>query len=333
MNLKHAILHIYDINNDNFLFSQGEISLGDAFFTNYIEKVNGKMQASDCRYGTLEDEEWLKYLAEASEAFIDVTTRIAESIFGVMKDNSGIPKGDLLFYLYEDEESLNHYLGLIKLNFSNETTHNVAYENDQMVNQLIMNHNILPSFSQKIDEGILICLETKEYALVEKACKLEEEGRCYYFSEKILKVPVKKNVAENIREIKKVVEKISDRYQQDTFETKAATQKAVVESIGRFGGIDNSFIAEQLFPENIAAKEEYTEKIIEKEIAPVIEVNNAGRYEKKYSKQRFKLDNGIELSIPLDVYSNRDMVEFINNPDGTISVIIKNIDSIDSRFS
>ena len=28
------------------------------------------------------------------------------------------------------------------------------------------------------------------------------------------------------------------------------------------------------------------------------------------------MDNGIELIVPLDVYRNGDLIEFVNNPDG-----------------
>ena len=41
----------------------------------------------------------------------------------------------------------------------------------------------------------------------------------------------------------------------------------------------------------------------------------------------------IEITIPSDIYENKEMVEFINNPDGSISVLIKNIDSIMNRFN
>jgi hypothetical protein len=54
--------------------------------------------------------------------------------------------------------------------------------------------------------------------------------------------------------------------------------------------------------------------------------------EKKYGKQKLKLSNGIELIVPLDVYRNPDLIEFVNNPDGTISVTIKNVDEMINRL-
>ncbi|MCZ1331056.1 nucleoid-associated protein, partial [Enterococcus faecium] len=42
--------------------------------------------------------------------------------------------------------------------------------------------------------------------------------------------------------------------------------------------------------------------------------------------------NGIELIVPVDVYRNPDLIEFVNNPDGTISVMIKNVDEVLNRL-
>jgi hypothetical protein len=38
------------------------------------------------------------------------------------------------------------------------------------------------------------------------------------------------------------------------------------------------------------------------------------------------------VSLPLELYKDPDVVEFINNPDGTTSVIIKNIEKIKNLF-
>ena len=42
-------------------------------------------------------------------------------------------------------------------------------------------------------------------------------------------------------------------------------------------------------------------------------------------------DTGIEIKIPMEQYNSTDSIEFITNPDGTISVLIKNIGKITSR--
>ena len=50
--------------------------------------------------------------------------------------------------------------------------------------------------------------------------------------------------------------------------------------------------------------------------------------QKKMGKQTLKTDTGIEISIPIDQVRDGNAVEFINNPDGTISILIKNVNRI-----
>ena len=40
---------------------------------------------------------------------------------------------------------------------------------------------------------------------------------------------------------------------------------------------------------------------------------------------KLKTDIGIEITIPIDYFQNQDYVEFINNPNGTLSISLKNI--------
>ena len=46
---------------------------------------------------------------------------------------------------------------------------------------------------------------------------------------------------------------------------------------------------------------------------------------------KIKTDTGIEITIPVDYFNNEHYVEFINNPDGTLSIALKNIVKITNR--
>ena len=52
---------------------------------------------------------------------------------------------------------------------------------------------------------------------------------------------------------------------------------------------------------------------------------------KKFQKQPLTTDTGIEITIPMEEYKDPEKVEFITNPDGTISVLIKNIGHLSTR--
>ena len=53
---------------------------------------------------------------------------------------------------------------------------------------------------------------------------------------------------------------------------------------------------------------------------------------KKFSQQHLKTDTGIEIKIPMEQYENPDSIEFITNQDGTVSVLIKNINQLYSKM-
>lgn len=53
---------------------------------------------------------------------------------------------------------------------------------------------------------------------------------------------------------------------------------------------------------------------------------------RKYQTQHLLTDTGIELKIPMEQYKDSDRVEFITEPDGSISVLLRRIGHIQAKF-
>ena len=85
-------------------------------------------------------------------------------------------------------------------------------------------------------------------------------------------------------------------------------------------------IAQATFGDDFTVKERFREEAAKKGLTQrKVEVSD-NIESKIFKKQKFVTDSGIELSIPTDYLMREDIVEFRNNPDGTISVEIKNIE-------
>ena len=67
-------------------------------------------------------------------------------------------------------------------------------------------------------------------------------------------------------------------------------------------------VAEAKLPDVVAIEKEYAQK--------------AGR------SHKIKTDTGIEITFPSEYIENTDFIRFINNPDGTLSIELKNIGKI-----
>jgi hypothetical protein len=89
--------------------------------------------------------------------------------------------------------------------------------------------------------------------------------------------------------------------------------------------IDN--LAKGLFRDSFEIQKEYAENVRKAGVSTGITMEDA-YVEKHFRTQKIKTDTGIELNFPSEMFNNKDMMEFINNPDGTISILIKNVNKI-----
>lgn len=330
--IQEAILHVFDLNTNEPVYSFAGMSVTEALNIEYIQAMIEKVEdSSSMKDGFLvEDNPLLPILKQIDENFIDATRALTEKFYNITKLNPEIPPADLLFARVTLEEV--PCLGIFKLNYTDSLTHFVSYDEDVLSNQLVVNRTILPSKRQAIQEGCVINLETMEYHVIEKKHMITEEAeKRYYFSEMFLEDKPKPSLNENIAIIKKAVQKTSKAFSDEEYQVLAETKDALVHSMTEEQVIDHKVIADTIFKDNFAKKEKFYEEVKEMgyvDMAPA----DVGVMGPKYSKQKFKLNNGIELVVPIDIYKDPEIIEFVNNPDGTMSVMIKNIEKIKNLF-
>lgn len=330
MEIKKAILHIIDREAGSLICSQRELDLKEYAVKQYLDSVLKRLEKAEFKTGILQEtSEFALVLKNAELEFVEKSAEMAQMVFDSLSISEDAPSGDLLVVELEELNGVPKF-GLIKFNYKPSFTHHVTYLDDLMQNNIILNKTIFPSTTQRIDECCLINLETLELDIVEKKYSFEGQNRLF-FTERFLQIDPKPTVTENLKIIKKAVKEVANKYNEEEYVSMSQTQQAIFESIEEDGIISKEKIAEAVFETNESAKQEYFDIIEQTKFSEEIP-SNVPKYEKKYSKQKFKLTNGIELSIPADVFKDPDLVEFINNPDGTISVMIKNVEQIISKF-
>ncbi|HAQ0411893.1 TPA: nucleoid-associated protein, partial [Enterococcus faecium] len=241
------------------------------------------------------------------------------------------PSADVFVVLYELDTVM--YLSLLKVNYREAYTHFVEADEAGIDNRLILNRAILGAKTQKADEAFAVNLTDWTYELIEKKYEFSGKKELYFSGRVIESVPAP-SLEENVKVIQKVAKHLGKKFETEEFDIMADLKEAVYDTIEEKGRLDHEMIAEKVFKENITAKMAFKEEVQEQgfvpEAPPVKEVQEIS--EKKFGKQKFKLSNGIELIVPVDVYRNPDLIEFVNNPDGTISVMIKNVDEVLNRL-
>lgn len=330
MIIQKAILHVADREQDQLICSQKEFSVKSPAIAEYLQKIVQKFEKSDTKVGEFATEHPFFTQVEATyEDFVGGTTQMAQAYFDVFRQTEDAPNGDLLFLAFTDEGK--DAFALLKLNYKKQFTHFADYEDDQLVHTMIQNQAIFPAASSTIEEGFILDRHARTFRLKEKAYKIEGK-RVNYWTTLFLQTETTPTLRENLREVKQVVKKLASKYQEDEHQMLATVQRELVEKSENAEEIEPYALAEALFPDNFAAKSEYLSVAEEREWKETIPIPNRDQFEKKYAKQKIKLSNGIEMTIPLELYHDRKYVEFVNQPDGTMTVILNNIEEVLNKF-
>lgn len=333
INIKNAVLHILDTSINLPVLSNREFDI-DGEISEFLEKhllkilddtnikkaqfIGDINTVRDMCLAIKSDE---TYFAEASRA-------IANMIFDIMFKNIDVIPGDLiccLFYVNDEQ-----HLGILKLNYKTGFTHYVNQMEDGVSNSIIRHKTLLPTEGQKIDEAVLISLESGDIRLIERAYEING-AKEFYLSQYFLKCTTELSDNQKLKIIDKVTQKINKKYYDEDLDKVGKLKKVVSKSIEDNNEIRVETIAKEMFDTNLEVREEYIQEIqkaglLEESIQIPEKIA-----EKKYKTHKIRTDTGIEINFPLSYYDNRDMIEFSNNPDGSISIIIKNVSKITNK--
>ncbi len=108
-------------------------------------------------------------------------------------------------------------------------------------------------------------------------------------------------------------------------------KRIIKEEIEENGVISVEKISEKIYGTVPEIKEEFDAKMEKYHMQKTEVKPQSEKTTRKFEKQYLKTDTGIEINIPMEQYQDINQVEFITNPDGTISVLIKNINRISTR--
>lgn len=330
--LKQAIMHVIDRGFGDPVFSQVNLDLTNINIREYLEKKIEKLVSAQSKTGMLvADSKMAQLVKGAADNFEEVSKEISEQWFNIYKQSEDAPSADVFVVLYEDDAQ--PYVAMLKVDYHQGFTHLIGDQDGKLSNELIIHQSILSGKTTKADEGFSVNVDELTYQLMEKKYSFSGD-KMEYLSTKVIESAPIPSLEQNVKTVKKVAEKVAKQYDVPKFEVVNQVKEAVQESIEQEQAIDTGVISKHIFKDNISAQTEFNDSIAEEVEVPKMPVSKAVQEiaTKKYGKQKLKLSNGIELTVPLDVYQNPDLIEFQNHPDGTISVMIKNVEKVISKL-
>lgn len=323
--IKKAILHAFDPGNPELVFSPDLMELTPVML-DYVTKKVEKIYSDDAKRGILsEDNQFLNLITDDFLVSTQAVANFWREAF-VLSENQ--KQNDLLFVAYEIETQ--PHFAFIRLALRDSFSHAFDGTNGQI--KIAKTEASLPGVGSAADEAIAINLTTFAYHLIEK--RIKYNGKSYhYISENLLCEQPEISVNKAIKVIKKTAESVAKSFDDDAFAFSQKVQNTVFHAVEKQENLSPERLADQLFSDNLTAKLAFKDQV--KETIPdqiKFEQIPMDKIGKKLANQKLSLSNGIEMIVPQTLYEDAETVEFIQNNDGTYSIIIKNIEEIKNKW-
>ena len=323
--IHQAILHVLDTTLDAPVLSGGGMELTaekTAYLQNHIEKLLASDEIRQCR--PLPDSAFRNEL-EHNQDFIDLSCRIAGVLFDYMHAHTTIPGADLAVVDFTRDGA--PWLGILKLNYKNGYTHYTETVEGAPVNSIIQQRACLPTQSGKVEEGALVNLTDYSMRLLEKKYDIDGHKEFYLSS-----VVFQYTQAEPEKKKLQAIQEAAAQAVKDAYEDEPHADAQVAMLIAnQAADNDNQVSVEQVrqqlaeeYPLAAVPFDDYVEKseVLEEAAAPVTVTPARIR---RMEIRSIRTANGIEVKIPTELLNSDSELEFLHDPDGSVSLLIKNV--------
>lgn len=323
--IHQAILHVLDTTLDAPVLSGGGMELTaekTAYLQYHIEKLLASDEIRQCR--PLPDSAFRNEL-EHNQDFIDLSCRIAGVLFDYMHAHTTIPGADLAVVDFTRDGA--PWLGILKLNYKNGYTHYTETVEGAPVNSIIQQRACLPTQSGKVEEGALVNLTDYSMRLLEKKYDIDGHKEFYLSS-----VVFQYTQAEPEKKKLQAIQEAAAQAVKDAYEDEPHADAQVAMLIAnQAADNDNQVSVEQVrqqlaeeYPLAAVPFDDYVEKseMLEEAAAPVTVTPARIR---RMESRSIRTANGIEVKIPTELLNSDSELEFLHDPDGSVSLLIKNV--------
>jgi len=217
----------------------------------------------------------------------------------------------------------------LELTCKEEMVHHVSQNDGGIQNNLLVHQSVIPKASLKNACFFMIDMDKLNLTILEGMTSTIDDDT-FLYADKILECQTKISIKEAIKTAREVAEEIVEDHQLDKLHMIPAFERVIKETINEGEDLDMKEIAEEVFFEAPEARTAYVEEMKSLGIdKPVVNQNYVKMPLRK--SQKLVTDTGIEITIPLDYYNNKEFVEVQSGPDGRLSIQIKNIGNIENR--
>ena len=330
--INKAILHILDFNSNITVFSEAELELGSSsvatFLMKHVEKSYCDQNLKPGKFSpTSKFKAQLLAYGNGELSFVDFSVHIANLMYEAIAKSDKLISADLLVC----DLTINgeQVLALLKCNNRIGFTHQVTQEETGIRNTIINHYAILPNPSQKLDEYAFVGVQSSDIHFVDKKCSIDGQD-VFVLSDVILECSSRVSPKDTIGLVSSITRNVAERHGENTAIAVSKAKTFILENTEVSEYLDPVELGKEVFAASPLMQQEYMQEVDQAGIAGAIKIDK-GLAVRTGRTHKIKTDIGLEISIPIDYFQNKDYVDFFNNPDGTLSIELKNIGKLTDK--
>lgn len=334
MKVNHAILHILDFESAVNVMSQRELDLDTravrSFVTSHLRRA--RTSGDNKRGAFAEDSAFageLKSFFFGERDFIDLSQQIAEFVSGELAKAEKIESTDVFVADFEDDDDVR-WFAVMLMNSRMAFMHEVAREGGEVRNDIARHYAILPSPSQKVASFALVRASTMDVYFQDKKRKIAGEDT-FLIPDGLLQCETGVSGKEAIDAVTRVVEQVAEEHGANTAVALAKAKAAVAEAVEEDEELPPWDIVDEAFEDEPVMRDAIKASLQEEHLPERVPVERAQVERAAVRNHKIRTDTGIEISFPAEMVDNPDYIEFVNEPNGLISISLRNIGSFENQ--
>lgn len=314
-------MHMIDFEHNKVYYSNQLVDLNESNLEYYKIKLEKTLYSNSIKELTVGNFHEMilrsKNMLQSEEEFIRQSKEITNRLYELGRHIEDMFNSNVaIIDCYKDG---HRHIVIMKLNYKYVP---VSLIKDNQV--IITNQQVLPTKGSRVEEAIIVNTETDELYLIEK--KFLIDGKLdFYLNEQWIKGEEKLTDQKKYNVLKKVVNKIDDQYKPNDIDSLSLMKQEITTHLLENEPIKPYEIVREVFSKDIQAIEESEDMLDIAGIGLDEEIKVVGR---NIDKCKIVLDTNIEITMDIDDYVNSANIKKEKQEDGTINIILSNINDI-----
>ena len=334
MQINHAVLHVLDFDSAVNVFSERELDLDTRAARTFVSRhLLRARSAVDNRLGSFAEQsafagEIKRYLFGERE-FLDLSLDIAEFLSGELSRAEKLESTDVLIADFDDEDDVR-WFAILLLSSRQAFMHEVESASGATSCGIARHYAILPNPSQKVASYALVRASSLEVLYRDKERVIAGERR-QVIPEGLLQCTEGVSSKEVIERVSRVVTEVAEEHGANTAVALAAAKAAMVEAIEEDEELPPWDIVDEAFEDEPQLRDAVKQALRDEQVPERVHVERAQGRRAAVRNVKIRTDTGIEITLPAELAHNSEYVSFVNEPNGLISIELKQIGSIENR--